>query len=155
MLTPEQKRGHAGCRRVAQHIIIGGKRLQHVETYHGSYDLQSKSGSYQVEVKTTTRDRVFLTRSQKRRVKDPHSAGSYFVAVAREIIRYKYKLYIFDTRAVLEHRNGLCFRWKSAKHAALLRCKVDKKGVVHGLILRGKQVTCIHATALKEAPLLG
>lgn len=144
MLTREQKRGRAGCRRVARHIIIGGKHLQDVGTYHGSYDLESESGTYQVEVKTTTRDRVFLTRSQKRRVKDPDSAGFYFVAVARRIARYKYKLYVFDTRAVLEHRNRGCFRWKTAKHKALLRCKVDKEGVVHGLILRGRLVTCKH-----------
>ena len=144
MLTPEQKRGHAGCIRVAQHIIIGGKRLQHVETYHGSYDLQSKCGTYQVEVKTTIGNTVSLTRSQKRRVKDPHSAGIYFVAVAREITHYKYKLYVFDTRTVLEYRNASFFYWKSARHAALLRCKVDKRGGVHGLILRGGLVKCKH-----------
>jgi hypothetical protein len=53
-------------------------------------------------------------------------------------------LYVFDTRTVLEHRDGTYFYWKSAKHAALLRCKVDKEGVVHGLILRGRLVTCKH-----------
>lgn len=141
MLTREQRRGCAGCRYVARHVLIGGNRLKDVGTYHGSYDLESENGSYQVEVKTTTRDRVLLTRSQKRRVKDPKSAAYYFIAVARRIARYKYKLYVFDTAAVLAHRNGGCFRWNTAKPKALLRCKVDKGGV-HGLVLRGRLVTC-------------
>jgi hypothetical protein len=148
MLTPEQKRGRAGCRRVARHIMIGGKHLRAVAAYHSSYDLESECGKYHVEVKTTaTRDRVFLTSSQKRRVKNPDSAGFYFIAVARRIARYKYKLYIFDANTVLEHRNGGCFRWKTARHQALLRCKVDPKGVLRGVILRGKLVTCVRATA--------
>jgi hypothetical protein len=150
VLTPEQRRGRAGCRYVARCITIGGKHLEIVKKYHSSYDLKSECGKYQVEVKTTkSRDWVSLTRSQKQRVKAPNSAGFYFVAVARRIARYKYKLYMFDTRTVLEHRNGGCFRWKSAKQKALLRCKIDKEGV-HGLILRGGLVRTVKGTAAKH-----
>ena len=141
MLSREQTRGRAGCRYVARHVLIGGNRLKDVGTYHGSHDLESKSGTYQVEVKTTSSVRVSLTPSQKRRVKDPNSAGYYFIAVARRIARYKYKLYVFDTSAVLAHRNGGCFRWKTAKHEALLRCKIDGN-TVRSLVLRGRLVTC-------------